>query len=163
MLIVTWSDLLHYYTDNHIKLEMASPFTLPPLAPLDIYDSNAADKWKKFIRTWTNYSLATELNKKSEPIQVATLLTVIGEDAHKVFSTFTNWDSDDDNAKIQPVPLKFAEYCQPRKTYPLSGTNSTSGCRNLVNHTINTEQHYECLLTVLIFTLSPQIRSFKIA
>ena len=94
---------------------MALPFTLPHLAPLDIHDSNAADKWKKFNTAWTNYSLATELNKKSEPIQVATLLTVIGEDGCEVFSTFTNWDSDGDNANIQLVLSKFAEYCQPRK------------------------------------------------
>ena len=68
---------------------MAAPqYTLPPPAPLDIHDTNAADKWKKFKRAWTNYSLATELNKKSEPIQVATLLTVIGEEAREVFSTF---------------------------------------------------------------------------
>ena len=112
------SNLLRYYTENYIESEMASPFTLPPLAPLDIHDSNAADKWKKFIRAWTNYSLATELNKKSEPIQVATLLTAIGEDGREVLSTFTNWDSDGDNANIQPVLSKFAVYCQPRKNIP---------------------------------------------
>ena len=71
---------------------MAAPqYTLQPPAPLDIHDTNAADKWKKFKRAWTNYSLATELNKKSEPIQVATLLTVISKEAREVFSTFTDW------------------------------------------------------------------------
>ena len=34
-------------------------------------------KVEKFKRAWNNYSLAVELNKKSEAIQVATLLTVI--------------------------------------------------------------------------------------
>ena len=87
---------------------MASPFTLPSPVPLDIHNSNAADKWKKFIRAWTNYLLATELNRKSEPIQVTTLLTVIGVDARKVFSTFTNWDSDGDNAKIQLILSKLS-------------------------------------------------------
>ena len=142
---------------------MASPFTLPPPAPLEIYDANTADKWKKFNRAWTNYSLATELNKKSEAIQVATLLTVIGEDASEVFSTFTGWDSDGDDAKIQPVLTKFVEYCQPRKTHLLRGIDSTTGYRKLVNHTINTAQHYACLLMVVIFLPFPQTKFFETA
>lgn len=61
---------------------------MPPPAPLEIHDSNAAEKWKKFSLAWKNYALATELNKKSEAVQVATLLTLIGEDAREVYSTF---------------------------------------------------------------------------
>ena len=64
---------------------MTLPLTLPPLAPLEIPDTNTVDKWKKFNRAWINYSLAMELNKKSEVIQIATLLMVIGEDALEVF------------------------------------------------------------------------------
>ena len=66
---------------------------------------------------WDNYSLATELNKKCENIQVATLIPIIGEDARDVYSTF-NWNEEGDNAKIAPVLQKFAEYCQPRKNVP---------------------------------------------
>ena len=98
---------------------MAAPqCVLPPPSPLDIHDANAADKWKKFKRAWTNYSLATELNTKSQSIQVATLLTVIGEEAREVFSTFTDWSSEGDEAKIGPVLAKFEAYCQPRKNIP---------------------------------------------
>ena len=68
---------------------MASGYALPPPAPLEIHDSNAAEKWKRFLLAWTNYALATELNKKSGAVQVATLLTVIGEDARELYSTFT--------------------------------------------------------------------------
>ena len=93
----------------------ASQYTLPPPAPLDIHDANAADKWKKFRRAWASYSLATELNEKSETIQVATLLTVIGEEAREVFSTFTDWTREGDESKIQPVLAKFESYCQPLK------------------------------------------------
>ena len=46
----------------------------------------------------SNYSLATELNKKDEAIQVATLLTVISEEAREVFSTFA-WTTAADTAK----------------------------------------------------------------
>lgn len=63
-----------------------------------------------------NCALATELNKKSEAVQVATLLTVIGEDAREVYSTF-RWNEGDET-KIKPVLDKFAKYCQPRKNVP---------------------------------------------
>ena len=70
---------------------MASGFSLPPPAPLEIHDRNVAEKWKKFLLVWENYALATELNKKSEPVQVATLLTLIGEEAREVYSPFNTW------------------------------------------------------------------------
>ena len=56
---------------------MAASYTLPPPAILEIHDPQASEKWKKFKRAWTNYALATELNKKPEAVQVATLLTVM--------------------------------------------------------------------------------------
>ena len=101
---------------------MASGFNLPPPAPLEIHDHNAAERWKKFQLGWNSYFLATELNKKSqpvEPVEVTTLFTVIGEEARDVYSTFTDWAEAGDQDKIAPVLRKFAEYCQPRKNIPL--------------------------------------------
>ena len=97
---------------------MAAGYALPPPPSLDIHDAQAAEKWKKFKLAWTNYSLATELNQKPEAVQVATLLTVIGEEARDVFSTFTEWHNADDNKKIEPVLAKIAQYCQPRRNVP---------------------------------------------
>ena len=65
----------------------------------------------------TNYALATELNKKPEAVQVATLLTVIGEKAREVFSTFTDWAAEGDDAKIEPVLAKFAQYPNNRTRF----------------------------------------------
>ena len=96
---------------------MASGFALPPPAPLEIHDNNASEKWKKFDLAWRNYALATELGKKAEAVQVATLLTVIGEEAREVYSTFTGWGEGEDK-KIEPVLKKFAEYCEPRRNVP---------------------------------------------
>ncbi len=90
---------------------MAMGYTLPPPPVLNIHDPRAAEKWK-FRLAWTSYALATELNKKTEK---ATLLTVIGEEAHEVFSTFTDWAVEGNEAKIEPVLLKFSQYCEPRK------------------------------------------------
>ena len=57
-----------------------------------------------------NYSLVTELNKKAEKEQVATLLTIIGEEAIDVYSTFTDWESEESKQKITPVLEKFVAY-----------------------------------------------------
>ena len=56
---------------------MATGYSLLPPAPLEIHDHNAAEKWRKFRLAWENYALATELNKKAQPVQVATLMTVL--------------------------------------------------------------------------------------
>ncbi len=97
---------------------MATGYTLPPPPVLNNHDPRAAEKWKKFRLAWTSYTLATELNNKPEKLQVATLLTVIGEEACEVFSTFTDWAVEGDEAKIEPLLLKFSQYCEPRKNVP---------------------------------------------
>ena len=56
--------------------------------------------------------------RKLEAVQVATLLTVIGEEAREVFSTFSDWAAEGDDAKIAPVIDKFEQYCLPRKNIP---------------------------------------------
>ena len=103
---------------------MASGFSLLPPSALEIHDANVAEKWKKFRLACDNYSLATELNKKHEKVQVATLLIIIGEEARDVYSTSTDWESEDSKErkqKITRVLEKFAEYSaysQPRKNIP---------------------------------------------
>ena len=61
------------------------------------------------------YAMATELDKKPAAVWVATLLTVIGEEARDVFSTFTDWAEEGDVTRIEPVLMKFQQYCQPCK------------------------------------------------
>ena len=91
---------------------------LPVPAPLEIHDSKAAEKWRKFLVAWENYALATELGDKPQSVQVATLLTVIGDDGREVYSTLRDWAHDGDDRRILPVLRKFADYCQPRKNVP---------------------------------------------
>ena len=57
---------------------------------------------KQILLVWENYALATELIKKGEPIQVTTVLTVIGEEAKEVSSTFNDWVADSDD-KTGPI------------------------------------------------------------
>ena len=96
---------------------MAANNLLPVPQQLEVHDPQAAEKWKRFKRAWASYSLATGLNEKVEKVQVATLLTVIGEEAREVFATF-NWAAVGDEAKISKVLQKFEQYCQPRLNVP---------------------------------------------
>ena len=50
---------------------------------------------------------------------MATLLTVIGEEAREVYSTFNDWAEDGDDRKIKPVLKKLGEHCEPRRNTPL--------------------------------------------
>ena len=94
---------------------MAGSYPLPPPPILEIHDPQATEKWRKFKLAWDNYALAIEITKKPEAVRVATLLTVIGEEAHEVFSTFPDWTEEGDRNKLEPVLNKFEEYCQPHK------------------------------------------------
>ena len=49
---------------------------------------------------------------------MATLLTVTGEEARVVYSTFNDWTEDGDDKKIQPVLRRLGDYCGPRKNIP---------------------------------------------
>ena len=110
--------ILHKAYLNSVRRSMATGYALPPPPALEIHSPNAADKWKKFFLAWDNYALATELAKKDEGVQVATLLTVIGEEAREVYATFNDWEKDGDDKKIKLVLKKFGEYCKPRKNIP---------------------------------------------
>jgi len=57
-----------------------------------------------------------KLHREPETVQIATLLTVIGAEARKVFSTFTFGESSPD--RMQRVLESFAAYCQPLKNVP---------------------------------------------
>ena len=73
-----------------------------------------------------------KLHQEPEAVQVATLLSVVGAEVRKVFAMFTDWASDTDQNKIQPVLQKFAAYCQP-----LKARGAASGdifARHLVAH-----------------------------
>ena len=131
---------------------------LPVPQSLEIHDSQAAEKWKRFKRAWSSYTLATELNDKTEKVQVATLLTVIGEEAREVFATFT-WDTVGDESKIQQVLTKFERYCQPRRNVPFERyIVSTAVCKSLGNLMNIIVRLYSRLRRVVGFRVLPLTR-----
>ena len=109
----------------------AASFGLPPPEPLQLQQGNTAQKWKKFRQKWSNYEIATGVAQKDEPTRVATLLTVIGEEAVDVYNTL-NWDDEGDELKIEKVLEKFELFCNPRKNtiyerYVFFSRNQDSG------------------------------------
>lgn len=149
-------NILHIANRLQVNKSMASRFSLPPPAPLEIHDPNVAERWKKFLLAWENYALATELNKKGEPVHVATLLTVIGEEAREVYSTFNDWAEDGDDKKIKPVLKKFGDYCEPRKNIPFE-------FKSQEKPTISTVQRYESQPRAVVLKQSRLMKSFVTA
>ena len=94
--------------------EEAAPALAPALAPAPAYNllppptpmsmkGDLADNWRYFHESWSNYSLATDLGRRGAPVEVATLLSVMGRDAHEVYK---NLDLSDDAKKDPKEILK---------------------------------------------------------
>lgn len=70
-----------------------APANLPTPKPL-VMDGNLATNWKAWKKAWSRYEIATGIDKQSALVRASTLLSVIGEDATKVFETF-QWGEDE--------------------------------------------------------------------
>ena len=77
--------------DEQNTPEMAMHLGLPPPEALDLSGGNISANWKKFKQKYANYEITTGISSKDSAIRVATLLTVIGNDAIDVFNTVI-WD-----------------------------------------------------------------------
>ena len=88
----------------------ASKFAPPK--PLTM-DDNLATSWKQWRKIWLRYEIAKGINKQDGIVRVATLLSVIGEDAAKVYHTFT-WLAGENEQCIDQGLSTFDSYCEPR-------------------------------------------------
>ena len=93
---------------------MAFHLGLPSPKPLDLRGGNVSENWKKFKQKYTNHKIATGTTTKESATRVATLLTVIANDAVDVFNTLP-WDAEGDDKKIDKIIKKLEEICEPRK------------------------------------------------
>ena len=59
---------------------------LNPPDPLQLSSGNVCQNWKRFKQKWSNYELAIGIDRKEDPIRVATFLTVIGDEALDVYN-----------------------------------------------------------------------------
>ena len=99
--------------ETSVPIQMMPPINLPPPKPL-VMNENLDENWRQWKKIWRRYEIATGTYKQDELVRVATLLSVIGEDAAKTFDTFT-WSDGEKEDSIKDVLAKFDEYCEPRK------------------------------------------------
>ncbi|CAB4040829.1 Hypothetical predicted protein [Paramuricea clavata] len=93
---------------------MAMHFGLIPPQTLDLNSVNVSANWKRFKQRYLNYEIAIGISGKEDATRVATLLTIIGNEAFDVYNTFV-WATVGDCKKIAKVLEKFDEHCEPRK------------------------------------------------
>ena len=88
----------------------AASFGLPPPEPLQLLQGTHRRSGGNSNKSGAiTDETATDVAKKDEPTRVATLLTVIGEDAVDVYNTLTG-DEEGDELKIEKVLEKFESY-----------------------------------------------------
>jgi hypothetical protein len=91
---------------------LASSFRPPSALQMD--SGNLEQAWTLWLQKFNLYLSASRSNLLDESVQVAMLLSSIGDEALHVFNTFT-FQNDADKQRIEVVKQKFAEYCMPRK------------------------------------------------
>ncbi|KAJ8038504.1 hypothetical protein HOLleu_15949 [Holothuria leucospilota] len=88
-------------------------FRLPAPSPLEMSDRNLSKAWTKFHQNFTNFELATGIKEKGDAIRIATLLSVIGQEAVDTFNTFIFPTGDE--TKFEKVLEKFENHCKGKK------------------------------------------------
>ena len=93
---------------------MAS-FNVPAPPPLNMTDDrNLSQNWTKFYQRFQNFEIATGINEKGDVTRIATLLSVIGQDAVDTFNTF-KFATESDKKKFDKVKEQFENYCKGKK------------------------------------------------
>ena len=111
---------------------------IPPPGPLQL----TATGWQDFNFKWTNYELATGLADEPDGKRVATLLSVVGDDAIRIYRTFQFADKGD-ATKMDKVLEKFSNYCTPCKNVVFDRYEFLSLARsNLAKVPRSTSHHY---------------------
>ena len=88
---------------------MAKPVSgIKPPSPLNL-DSNISDNWKIFKQKWENYTIITELDKQEQKYQVALLQHTIGDDALRIYNSFT-FETPSEQRTIKEILEKFDTY-----------------------------------------------------
>ena len=82
-------------------------------------------------------------HQEPEAVQVATLLTVVGAEARKVFATFTDWASDTDQNKIHLCYKSLQRTVSHLKMCLLKDISFILECKNRESLTITIRQLFD--------------------
>ena len=88
------------------------PHGIPPPEKLKITDeaTSLAQNWRRFLRGWNNYEVATNLRGESSEFRCAIFMTMCGSDAIDLFDSF-KFAEDESEEDIATVIKKFEDYC----------------------------------------------------
>lgn len=86
---------------------------VPTPNELCLKSKNIRNNWKLFKQQWSNYEIASGLNKEEQEIRTATFLTVVGSQALEVYNTF-QWDTEEEKTQLEVILKKFEYYCLPK-------------------------------------------------
>ena len=87
--------------------EVLANVPFPP--PLEL-TGNLANNWKKFKRVWTQYEIASKLNKQDKAQRTATLLTCLGSEGLEIVDSF-HFVDEAQRSDIDQVMEKLEEFC----------------------------------------------------
>lgn len=77
------------------------------------FEGNIAENWKLWEQKFDLFLIASGIAEKSSKVQCATFLHVAGEEAVKIYNTFSFEEAEKD--KLDVLKKKFKDYCEPRK------------------------------------------------
>ncbi|KAJ8885184.1 hypothetical protein PR048_011380 [Dryococelus australis] len=77
-----------------------------------ITEQGMADSSKSWLQQFDWYSIATNLKKKSSRVPVSTFMTVIGQDAAKIYNIFTLTEKEESDNEV--IKEKFYAYFSPK-------------------------------------------------
>ena len=103
---------------------------IPIPEKLIISGANKSTNWNIFKQTWNNFEIATGLQSRPEDQRLATLLSVVGNEALVVYNAFT-WQENEIKS-VETVIRKFEAYCKPKRnvTYERFIFNSRKQLKN---------------------------------
>lgn len=81
-----------------------------------VYSRQRAENRKVWLKKFELYLIASGVAEKSETVQCATFLHIVGEEAIKVYNTFQFMEREKN--KIVELKKKFNEYCELNKNMP---------------------------------------------
>ena len=85
--------------------------SLPIPTSFDIESTEASIQWRHWKKTWEFFECTAEINEKTDKVQIATLLTILGESCRRIYDTFT---FEKKEIKISDILNKFDQYIESR-------------------------------------------------
>jgi len=94
-------------------MDANSSFLFKPPSELELSATNTDEVWRLWRQKFENFMRASGNDQKDDKIQLSMLLSVIGDEALRLYNTWSFAAADQN--KLAPVLNRFEEYCRPKK------------------------------------------------